>query len=261
MSQIKEILEQLQSGKLSFADAEQLLAQKISEAQYRIDELPEAKVDIDRERRTGFPEIVYGEGKTAGQIVQIMSRLYHHTGKAIATRVDEAKSRIIKQQLPEAKYHAEARMFTWFKEPAAAVNDGYISVLSAGTSDLPVAEEAALIAECFGNAVERIYDIGVSGIHRVFAQLERIRNSNVIIVAAGMEGALASVIGGLVSKPVIAVPTSQGYGANFQGLAPLLSMLNACSPGVAVMNIDNGFGAGYYASLINNQITAAKNKS
>lgn len=130
-------------------------------------------------------------------------------------------------------------------------------MLSAGTSDQPIAEEAALIAESFGNKVEKIFDIGVSGLHRVFHHLPRIQNANAIIVVAGMEGALASVIGGLVAKPVIAVPTSQGYGANFQGIAPLLSMLNACAPGVTVVNIDNGFGAGYYASLINEQITAA----
>lgn len=258
MEEIKNILEQFQTGGLSLNDAEKILTQTINNAQYRIDDIREAKVDIDRERRTGFPEIVFGEGKTAEQIVHIMTRLYQHTGKAIATRVDEAKARSIRSELHEVKYHASARMLTWFSEPITPVNDGYISVLSAGTSDQPVADEAALIAECFGNTVERIYDIGVSGIHRVFSQLDLIRDSNVIIVAAGMEGALASVIGGLVSKPVIAVPTSQGYGANFQGLAPLLSMLNACAPGVAVMNIDNGFGAGYYASLINSQLTSAR---
>lgn len=258
MNSFRELLEQFRKGSLSLEETERLLSQSFNELQYRIEDIQEAKLDLDRDRRTGFPEIVFGEGKTAEQIVRIMAKLYEHNGQAIATRVDETKAQTIQAQLTGTVYHESARMITWFNRPITPIYDGYISVLSAGTSDQPVADEAAIIAECFGNHVKRIYDIGVSGIHRLFAQLDTIRSSNAIVVVAGMEGALASVIGGLVSKPVIAVPTSQGYGANFQGMAALLSMLNACAPGVAVMNIDNGFGAGYYASLINKQLHDAK---
>lgn len=258
MDEIQHILERLQKGELSLTESERLLSQLVDKAKFRVDDLYEAKIDVDREHRTGFPEIIFGEGKTAEQIIEIMKSLYHHTGKAIATRIDPKKAQDVQSEIKNVQYHSSARMLTWLKEPIRHINEGYISVLSAGTSDQPIADEAALIAECFGNAVERIYDIGVSGIHRIFAHLETIRGSNAIIVVAGMEGALASVIGGLVSKPVIAVPTSQGYGSHFQGITPLLSMLNACAPGVAVMNIDNGFGAGYYASLLNRQLTEAK---
>ena len=258
MNSFRELLEQFQQGNLSLEEAQLLLSQSLNEQQYRIEDIQEAKLDVDRERRTGFPEIVFGEGKTAEQIVRIMTKLYEYNGQAIATRVDEMKAKTIQAELPGTSYHHGARIITWFEHPVTPLYDGYISVLSAGTSDQPVADEAAIIAESFGNRVKRIYDVGVSGIHRLFAQLDSIRGSNAIVVVAGMEGALASVIGGLVSKPVIAVPTSQGYGANFQGMAALLSMINACAPGVAVMNIDNGFGAGYYASLINKQLHDAK---
>lgn len=210
-----------------------------------------AQLDTDREKRTGFPEVVYGESKTAEQIAAIIARLSQHTDRVLATRVDAAKAERILAEVPGAEYHATARAVTWFKQPVPKLPGGYVAVVCAGTSDLPVAEEAALTAECMGSRVERIFDVGVAGIHRLFNRLETIRGANAIVVAAGMEGALSSVIGGLVAKPVIAVPTSVGYGASFQGLAALLAMLNSCAPGVTVVNIDNGFGAGYAAGLIN----------
>lgn len=214
-----------------------------------------AQLDTDREHRIGFPEVVYGEGKTADQLVAIISRLSQHTGRVLATRVDAAKAERILAEVPGTEYHATARAVTWFKHPVPKTQNGYVAIVCAGTSDLPVAEEAALTAECMGSRVERVFDVGVAGIHRLFNRLEVIRGANAIVVAAGMEGALASVVGGLVNKPVIAVPTSIGYGANFQGLAALLAMLNSCAPGVTVVNIDNGFGAGYAAGMINLNIT------
>lgn len=211
-----------------------------------------AQVDMDRERRNGFPEVIYGEGKSAKQIAAIMKELSGRSTRVLATRVDADKAEQIVNAVEGAVYHPAARAITWRKSGLEAVESaGYVAVVCAGTTDIPVAEEAAVTVEWTGSRAVRIYDVGVAGIHRLFARLEEIRDANAIIVVAGMEGALASVVGGLVSKPVVAVPTSVGYGANFRGFAALLAMLNSCAPGVTVVNIDNGFGAGYAAGLIN----------
>ncbi|MEK8129605.1 nickel pincer cofactor biosynthesis protein LarB [Paenibacillus filicis] len=219
------------------------------------DSLIYAQLDVRRADRTGFPEIVYGEGKTAEQVAAIMERLVQHNGRALATRVSGDKAVTLLEQLPGAVYHADARALVWNRQTDSPGDNstpagGFIAVVCAGTSDVPVAEEAAITAEYLGSRVERIYDVGVAGIHRLFRRLPLIRQADAIVVAAGMEGALVSVIGGLVSVPIIAVPTSVGYGASFQGVAALLAMLNACAPGISVVNIDNGFGAGYNAALI-----------
>ncbi|HZG55246.1 nickel pincer cofactor biosynthesis protein LarB, partial [Paenibacillus sp.] len=203
---------------------------------------------------TGFPEVVFGEGKTAEQIAAIMARLAEHADRVLATRVSPEKAAFVADELPGVTYHEAARALTWFKKPILRMRDGYVAVVCAGTSDLPVAEEAAVTLETMGSHVERVYDVGVAGIHRLFARLDTIRGAAVIVVVAGMEGALASVVGGLVDKPILAVPTSIGYGANFGGLSALLTMLNSCAPGVSVVNIDNGFGAGYNAGIIHAHI-------
>jgi NCAIR mutase (PurE)-related protein len=214
-----------------------------------------AQLDIDREWRTGFPEVIYGQNKSAEQICQIITEMRKHNDRVIATRIDADKAAAIMLTIDGMTYHSEARTLSWIKNVPEVTTSTYIAVVCAGTSDVPVAEEAAIIAECMNCRVERIYDVGVAGIHRLFAQLPVIRGAAAIVVVAGMEGALASVIGGLVSSPIIAVPTSFGYGANLQGLSALLSMLNACSPGIVVVNIDNGFGAGYFAGMItSNQV-------
>jgi NCAIR mutase (PurE)-related protein len=251
MDEIAKLLEWVKSGELSIEEAEQQIRDRMIKKQYNIEDLGFAKVDVNREERTGFPEVVFGEGKTAEQIIRIFESLIQHTDRVIATRIDLPKAELVMAALEAVTYHPEARALTWFKQPILRVYDGYIAVVCAGTSDLPVAEEAALIAECMGNHVERVYDVGVAGIHRLFKHLPTIQDANAIVVAAGMEGALVSVVGGLVSKPIVAVPTSIGYGASFNGIAALLTMLNSCAPGVSVVNIDNGFGAGYYAGLIN----------
>jgi pyridinium-3,5-biscarboxylic acid mononucleotide synthase len=214
-----------------------------------------AKVDTHRELRQNYPEAVFCEGKTPEQVRDIVRFLASRTDNILATRASQAAYDAIASVLPDAVYHPLSRMVV-VKESGAIVNQGTIVVVTGGTSDLPVAEEAALTARAMGNRVEVISDAGVAGIHRLFASLEQIRRANVVIAVAGMEGALASVIGGLVDRPVVAVPTSIGYGANFHGLAALLSMLNTCSAGVGVVNIDNGFGAGHLASLINEQRSA-----
>ena len=212
-----------------------------------------AKIDHHRRIRTGFPEAVFCQGKTPAQVADIVTRLAEHNTVVLATRADTDAFEAVRRALPEAVYHEAARMIVVRKDaPSPKRKSGkYVLVISAGTADIPVAEEAAVTAEAMGSRVERAYDVGVAGIHRLFDQKEKLDNANVIIVVAGMEGALASVVGGLVEKPVIAVPTSIGYGASFQGLAALLSMLNTCAEGVAVVNIDNGFGAGYFAHIIN----------
>ena len=215
-------------------------------------ELGFAAVDTGREKRQGFAEVVYGAGKTAEQIAEILKTLLAESeGNVMATRVDREKARTALAALPEAQYDEVSRIV--YVERRVRCEDAAhrILVVTAGTSDIPVAEEAALTARLMGNDVRTIYDVGVAGIHRLLAHKEELMSANVVIVVAGMEGALASVVGGLVARPVIAVPTSVGYGASFQGLAALLSMLNSCAAGVAVVNIDNGFGAGAMASRIN----------
>lgn len=208
-----------------------------------------ARIDNHRSLRTGYPEVVFCQGKTDNQIADIMEMLWQKNNTVMGTRATEQNYRAVKARIPAAEYFAEARIIAASKQDREQI--GSVAVITAGTSDIPVAEEAAVTAEILGNKVNRIYDVGVAGIHRLFDSLEQIREANAVIVCAGMEGALASVTGGLVDVPVIAVPTSVGYGASFNGLAALLSMLNSCANGISVVNIDNGFGAAYTASMIN----------
>ena len=210
-----------------------------------------AKLDLQRQQRCGFPEVVYCAGKTVNQSVRILDILMEKYDNVIGTRADKAVYDALAGRHPAAQYDELARMVYQHKDKTVVNGDRLISVITAGTSDIPIAEEAALTAEIMGNRVERIYDVGVAGIHRLLARVDDIRRANVNIVVAGMEGALASVGGGLVDKPVIAVPTSIGYGANFHGLSALLAMLNSCAAGVSVVNIDNGFGAGRLADTMN----------
>ncbi|MEW6027177.1 MAG: nickel pincer cofactor biosynthesis protein LarB [Planctomycetota bacterium] len=212
-----------------------------------------ATIDIEREKRCGFPEVIFCQGKTPEDTARIAKEILRHHKYLLATRADEKTYRAIKRIARDALYHKRALVITIDRRRRAecGAKRGLVVVITAGTSDIPVAEEARITAEMMGNNVKTLYDVGVAGIHRLLDHSQLIRDANVIIVVAGMEGALASVVGGLVDKPVIGVPTSVGYGAHFQGLAPLLTMLNSCAAGVAVVNIDNGFGAGYMASLIN----------
>ncbi|SFL41767.1 nickel pincer cofactor biosynthesis protein LarB [Pelosinus propionicus] len=213
-------------------------------------ELGFAKIDNHREIRVGYPEVLYCEGKTVEQVRSIIQFMLTQDNNILATRVNEKMYEAIKTFGVEARYNPLGRTIT-IRKREEQLTDSYIAIVSAGTSDMPVVEEAAETAVILGNRVEKIMDVGVAGIHRLFAQIDLIRGARVVIVVAGMEGALASVIGGLVDKPIIAVPTSVGYGANFGGLSALLSMLNSCASGVSVVNIDNGFGAAYNASIIN----------
>ncbi|MGZ4164731.1 MAG: nickel pincer cofactor biosynthesis protein LarB [Tumebacillaceae bacterium] len=241
---LQDILRRVQNGELSIEEAE---------AEIRgFEDLGFGKVDYAREERTGYPEVIFGMGKTPEQVQAIFSRLYQKHGKVMVTRATEEMVRLVQQEVPGARYDSMSRLLTAGGREQRF--PGTVAVMSAGTSDLPVAEEAAQTAEWMGNTVDRIYDVGVAGIDRLLAQRERIRDASVVIVVAGMEGALASVVGGLVRRPVIAVPTSVGYGAHFAGLTPLLSMLTACASGVSVVNIDNGFGAAVSASIIQQAI-------
>lgn len=238
---IKEVLEKLEKHEISVDDA-------IESIEHPMDY---ANIDYDRQKRTGVGEVIYGEGKTKEQIAGIISNMLEHDVQTIlATRVDEEKYGYLHELFPDFEYDKMARTFL-YKHADIPMNKGKIVVVCAGTSDLPVAKEAQITADFLGNKTELISDVGVAGIHRLFAKLDVIQAANVLIVCAGMEGALASVVGGLVDKPVIAVATSIGYGANFQGLSALLAMLNSCASGVSVVNIDNGFGAGYMAHTIN----------
>ena len=209
-----------------------------------------ATVDTHRALRKGFPEVIFGAGKTPEQVLGIASKLLEQEHRILITRITADHARVVRKKFKHAAHHPVARCITIEKKPAAK-RKGKIAIVCAGTSDLPVAEEAAVTAEIMGNVVERIADVGVAGLHRLLGRLKAIQSANVIVVVAGMEGALPSVVAGLVSKPVIAVPTSIGYGASFSGLAALLGMLNSCASGLTVVNIDNGFGAGYAASQIN----------
>lgn len=241
---IQEILDQYKNGDIELTNALQQLSSR------GIDEMGFATIDTDRLKRTGMPEVIYASGKTVEQVSKIAERMYQNKIDVLATRASAEMYEAVKQIIPEAQYNPLAQTICYkFNN---MINDkGYIAIVAAGTSDMPVAEEAAETARFLNNEVKTIYDVGVAGIHRLFNKLDIIRNARVIIVVAGMEGALTSVVGGLVDKPVIGVPTSIGYGANFQGLAALLSMLNSCASGVSVVNIDNGFGAACQASLIN----------
>ncbi len=238
-----DIIDRYRQGKLTREQAIGLLNP--------YEELGFAKIDHQRADRQGFPEVIYAEGKTIEQVVAIAQTLVARNNSVLATRANKTMYDAVHAVIPEAVYHDLPRLIVVEKVPLPSDDQRFILVLTAGTSDLPVAEEAAITAEVMGNKVKRIYDVGVAGIQRLLAQREWIQNANVIIVAAGMEGALASVVGGMAAKPVVAVPTSVGYGANFGGLSALLGMLNSCAAGVAVVNIDNGFGAGRLASLIN----------
>jgi NCAIR mutase (PurE)-related protein len=242
---LKELLRQVSAGTLS-ADAalDQLRSMPF-------DDLGFAKVDHHRALRTGFPEVIFGAGKTAEQIIEIARSLNDGAHNVLITRLDPEPAAQLRAAFPSLSYSAHARVATIIHTPPPIVGRGQILVIAAGTSDLPVAEEAALTAELTGNRVQRLHDVGISGIHRLFAHQEQLYEAAVLIVVAGMEGALPSVVAGLIDKPVIAVPTSIGYGASFGGLAALLAMLNSCAAGVLVVNIDNGFGAGIAASLIN----------
>lgn len=237
----KEILIRFQEGQLSLEEATSLLE--------GIDDIGFASLDLSRNKRNGFPEIIYGEGKTKEQIEKIIESLEKEHLPVLATRVDNEKGQYLLEKIPHGFYYETARAFV--VNPTPIHTEHYIALVTAGTSDMPVAEEAAITAETFGNPVKRIYDVGVAGIHRLFNRLDDIRGASVIIVIAGMEGALVSVVAGLVDVPVIAVPTSVGYGSNLQGLTTLMSMLTSCASGVTVVNIDNGFGAAYSASMIN----------
>ena len=242
-SEINRLLDLYSQGELNRDET----ADKLSAL--GLEELGFATIDTDRYRRTGIPEVIYSEGKTPKQVAEIAGRMHEKGIPILATRATRDMYDEVEKRIPECRYHEIARAIV-YKEESTPSGDEYIAVVSAGTSDMPVSEEAALTAEFLGTRVERIYDVGVAGIHRLFHRVELIRNAAVVIVIAGMEGALASVIGGLVDKPVIGVPCSAGYGANFGGVSALLSMLNSCASGVSVVNIDNGFGAACQAHLI-----------
>lgn len=214
-----------------------------------------AVLDTAREKRLGFPEVIYGEGKSAEQLVLIAKRMKERSDKLLITRVDADKAAIVVAQAPELRYHPDAQALTGYSQDLPpAIREGYIAVVCAGTSDMRVAQEAALTLEMMGSRVERIHDVGVAGIHRLFSRLDVIRNADAVIAIAGMEGALPSVLGGLIANPLIAVPTSVGYGTGLQGLIAMGAMLNSCAPGVTVVNIDNGFGAAYAAANIHKSI-------
>ena len=208
-----------------------------------------AKIDHHRALRKGFPEVVFCQNKTTGQVAGIVKKLAENNSEVLATRATEGMFNEVKKHIKNAQYNKISKTIIISK--SRRLKKGKILVLSAGTSDINVAEEAAAVAEAMGSRVERLYDVGVAGLHRLLGNKEKLEDANVLIVVAGMDGVLPSVVSGLIGKPIIAVPTSVGYGASFRGVAPLLTMLNSCSPGVVVVNIDNGFGAGYFASLIN----------
>jgi len=239
---MEEILKQVQQGTLSVERAKEKLA--------TYENLGFAKVDHHREKRQGFPETIYGEGKSAEQITAIIKAIRANDNEVLVTRISKEKSEVVLQEQPDLVYNSQAEIL--FSERTKKENPytGYIAVVCAGTSDLRVAEEAVVTAEAFGCEVRRFYDVGVAGIHRLLDNIEEIQQATVTIVVAGMDGALPSVVGGLVSHPVIAVPTSVGYGASFGGVAALLTMLNSCASGISVVNIDNGFGGAYNAVLI-----------
>jgi NCAIR mutase (PurE)-related protein len=244
LKELERLLRAFKQGELDDAEA----ARRISHLHF--EDLGHARVDHARAARQGFPEVVFGAGKTRTQVCEIVEALARRAPNLLVTRTDEGTYGEVRNVCTEAEWHPAARMIRVLRDRTER-GAGTIMIVTAGTSDIPVAEEAALTAEAMGNRVERIWDAGVAGIHRIMAERERLRAARVLVVAAGMEGALPSVVGGLVSVPVIAVPTSVGYGASFGGVAALLGMLNSCSSNVTVVNIDNGFGAGFVASLIN----------
>lgn len=247
INEVKLLLTQVKSGDQSIDDAVERLRQ------LPFEDLGDSIVDHHRSLRQGFPEVIFGSNKSVDQIKRIIAALLAKGNNILATRIEEEKAEQLLKSFPAAIWHPEARCLTIEAKPVEIVGRGTILVISAGTSDIPVAAEAVVTAKIMGNSVEQIFDVGVAGLHRLLARKEQLFSAAVLIVVAGMEGALPSVVGGLVSKPVIAVPTSVGYGAAFGGVAALLGMLNSCASGVTVVNIDNGFGAGYAASLMNRE--------
>jgi NCAIR mutase (PurE)-related protein len=244
-TRLEKILASVATGKTSVPEA-------LAELKHlSVEDIEYAHIDHHRSLRKGFPEVIYGEGKSAQQISGIMEKIIRQENVVLVTRVDATKAEALCRQFPQAAYHADARMIIVQKEDYPLQGKGIIAVISAGTSDIPIAREACLTAVAMGNRVESLFDVGVAGIHRLFQHQDLIQRASVLIVAAGMEGALPAVVAGVVDKPVIAVPTSVGYGVSFGGLTALFAMLNSCSSNVAVVNIDNGFGAGYLASIIN----------
>ncbi len=241
---MKELLKKYKEGKIELSEVLDVIKQLPYE------DLGFAKIDNHRLIRKGFPETIFCQGKTIPQIITIIKQMNKGPSNILATKADEKIFTEVKKQVPEVIYNDTAKTMILQKQKPA-VKKGVVLILTAGTSDIPVAEEAAVTAEIMGNTVEKIYDVGVAGVHRLLDMKDKMDQATVIIVIAGMEGALASIVGGLTSKPVIAVPTSVGYGASFNGIAPLLTMMNSCAEGIVVVNIDNGFGAGYFASLIN----------
>jgi pyridinium-3,5-biscarboxylic acid mononucleotide synthase len=242
---LEQLLKKVKAGETS-----------IDEAMAKLKSLPFedlgfARIDHHRALRKGFPEVIWGEGKTTTQILSIMRQLKNQEQNILITRIDEKKARTIEKVFRKSQYYPGSRVLTLIHPPIEMIGKGTVLVITAGTTDIPVAEEASVTAQMMGNRVETLYDVGVAGIHRLLSERGRLEAAHVLIVVAGMEGALPSVVGGLVDRPVIAVPTSVGYGASFGGVTALLAMLNSCASGVAVVNIDNGFGAGYVASLIN----------
>jgi NCAIR mutase (PurE)-related protein len=241
---IRKLFQQVRQGKLTPDEAVERLRH------LPFEDLGFAKLDHHRALRNGMPEVIFGKGKTPEQVAGIFTHLAQHGGNILATRADEDQFQAVKKVIAKAEYRPLARAIV-LKRDRKKCGKGLIAVVSAGTSDIPVAEEALVTAEMMGNDIQHFYDVGVAGIHRLFANREALTKARVVVVCAGMEGALPSVVGGLVGVPVIAVPTSVGYGAAFDGLAALLGMMNSCASNVSVVNIDNGFGAGYVASLIN----------
>lgn len=241
--ELRDMLKKVKSGEISVEEAERYFARKPFE------DMGYAKLDMHREIRSGFPEVVYCSGKADEHLVCIFEKLYQENGEVLGTRASTQQYELVRQSIPEISYDEISRILKIEKQ--GKERKGLVALCTAGTADIPVAEEAAQTAEYFGSRVERIYDVGVSGLHRLLAKVDDIRAANCVVAVAGMEGALASVIGGLVERPVIAVPTSVGYGANMGGISALLTMINSCANGIAVVNIDNGYGAGYIASQIN----------
>lgn len=243
---LKKILSEMRQGSREINDVVEILKN------WPAEELDFACLDHQRKLRTGFPEVVYGAGKSPEQIIAILQSMLKKENIVLATRVDHQKAEIISARLPQLQYHAEAQILVGNEAFISRDNRrGRVLVICAGTSDIPVAEEAVITARCLGNETDHIYDVGVAGMHRLLAHRHTLNNAAVLIVVAGMEGALPSVIGGMIDKPIIAVPTSVGYGTSLGGLTALFSMLNSCSPGMAVVNIDNGFGAACMATAIN----------
>lgn len=238
-----DILTKVKNGEMSVKEAEEYLRREPFE------EMGYAKIDTHRKLRSGFAEVIYCSGKPAEHLLKIFKKIYEEEGEVFGTRASKEQYEMVKAEFPETQYDELSHIIK-IENPGKKL-EGKIAVCTAGTADIPVAEEAAQTAEFFGSFVERIYDVGVSGIHRLLYRLDIIQSANCVVAVAGMEGALASVLGGLVNKPVIAVPTSVGYGANMHGLSALLTMINSCANGIAVVNIDNGYGAGYIATQIN----------